>query len=182
MGRWGRRLAAMGFAALVAGALVAVGAAGAADHSGPAKVAKQTTHGTIDRHVGYYYPKPGQIETYRSRARTRQQADRRMRIGFVVAVVTGMGENPFPPTASFFSKGDDASKLIIVSNRPGRLNTIYRVRAFLATLTANARATPMFHDMRVEDSFTFLDLLKLLGFKQVTVSDGDSFAHQIKLL
>jgi hypothetical protein len=63
-----------------------------------------------------------------------------------------------------------------------RLGTIYRVRALLATLTASARMTPIFRENGVEDLLTFLDLLKMLGFKQITVSDGDKFAHQILLL
>ena len=34
---------------------------------------------------------------------------------------------------------------------------------------------------RVEDTYTFLDLLKLLGYRQLTVSDGHSYAHQITI-
>jgi hypothetical protein len=88
---------------------------------------------------------------------------------------------PFPPGAAFFAKGEDAEILIIISNRTGQLDTIYRVRALLATLTSSARATPIFTDFNVEDVFTFLDLAVMLGFKQITVSDGESFSHQILL-
>jgi hypothetical protein len=28
---------------------------------------------------------------------------------------------------------------------------------------------------------TFLDLAKMLGFKQITISDGDKFSHQVFL-
>ena len=73
------------------------------------------------------------------------------------------------------------AKLIIVSNVEGRLDTIYRVRAYLATLTSSARVTPIFRELQVEDWFTFLDLAKLLGFERVTISDGRDFAHQIIL-
>ena len=72
-------------------------------------------------------------------------------------------------------------KLIVVGNLPGRLNTIYRVRALLATMTSVARTLPIFRQHGVEDDFTFLDLMKMLGFESVTVSDGDSFTHQIIL-
>ena len=41
--------------------------------------------------------------------------------------------------------------------------------------------TPFFQQYTLADQATFLDLLKLLGFKQVTVSDGDKFAHQIEI-
>ena len=148
--------------ALLLGMIIAGGAARAAD-----------------RHVGYYYPKPAAIEVYRSRAKPLPDAGRRQRVGFVVGIVTDMLKRPFPPNVSLFVKGDEAEKLIIVSNVGGRLDTIYRVRALLATLTSGARTTPVFHDYRVEDWFTFLDLLRMLGFERVTVSDGDAFAHQI---
>jgi hypothetical protein len=33
----------------------------------------------------------------------------------------------------------------------------------------------------VAEVFTFFDLLKILGFDQITISDGDGFAHQVLL-
>ncbi len=132
-----------------------------------------------DRHIGYYYPKPAAIEEYVSRARTLPQTSRRNRIGFVVGIVDQILKRPFPPPAAVFVKGKFAEKMIIVATTPGRLDTIYRVRAYLATLTSAARAMPVFAEHQVQDIYTFLDLLKLLGFKQLTLSDGDSFAHQV---
>ncbi len=132
-----------------------------------------------DRHVGYYYPEPAQIEEYDARARRMSQATRRTRIGFIVGIVDQNLKRPFAPPVSVFVKGDRAEKMIIVANSPGRLDTIYRVRAYLATLTSVARAMPIFGELQVEDVFTFLDLLKMLGFTQLTVSDGNTFAHQI---
>ena len=69
--------------------------------------------------------------------------------------------------------------LIIVALSDGQLNTIYRARALLATFTAVARSTSFFQQHTQPDESTFLDLLKLLGFKQVTISDGRDFAHQV---
>ena len=57
--------------------------------------------------------------------------------------------------------------------------TYRRPRGLLALLTARSRATPVFQEYEVEDIYTFLDLLKLLGFTQLTVTDGDQFAHRI---
>ncbi|MSO93387.1 MAG: hypothetical protein EXQ86_08315 [Rhodospirillales bacterium] len=107
--------------------------------------------------------------------------DRRARIAFVVSVVEQMNEKPYPPGLSFFAKGEDAEKLIMVSNFEGRLNTVFRARALLASLTSVARTTPIFVQNKVEDILTFLDLLKMLGFNLVTISDGELFAHQIKI-
>lgn len=134
-----------------------------------------------DRHVNYYYPAPAAIEELDSKARRLPQANRRMRIGFVVGVVDQMLHRPYAPPETMFVKGSHAEKLIVVANTPGRLDTLFRVRAFLATMTSVARASPMFSDFQVEDVYTFIDLLKMLGFKQVTLSDGDTFSHQIMI-
>jgi hypothetical protein len=132
-----------------------------------------------DRHVGYYYPPPQTIETYQARADTLADSDRTRRIGFVVELTAQMLSNPYPPEFAVFAKGDQAEKLIIVAMRGGVIDTIYRARALLALLTSVSRATPLFQDYGVAEVFTFFDLLKILGFAQLTISDGDAFAHQV---
>jgi hypothetical protein len=171
-----RCLVAAGLA-LAMSLAVASGPAAAQDKVAPDKVAPEKT----DRYVGYYYPKPAAIETYKARAAVLLGANRKWRISFIVAVVNERLRRPYPPTYSLFPKGGRAHKLIIVSNLPGQLNTIYRVRALLATMTSVARSLPIFREHSVENDFTFLDLMKMLGFESVTVSDGESFTHQIIL-
>ena len=41
--------------------------------------------------------------------------------------------------------------------------------------------TDFFQKNAIAEYATFLDFLKLLGFKQVTVTDGAAFAQQINL-
>ena len=164
---------------LVAGGLALAMALAAA--SGPAAAHDKAAANKPDKYVGYYYPRPAAIETYKARAAVLPGANRKRRIAFIVAVVNERLQRPYPPTYSLFPKGGRGHKLIIVSNVAGRLNTIYRVRALLATMTSVARALPIFRENGVEDDFTFLDLMKMLGFESVTVSDGDSFTHQIIL-
>ena len=135
-----------------------------------------------DRHADYYYPDPNSRETYKARADMLPEASRRSRIAFVTHVMNEMiRKNPYPPPYAIFAKGAEAEKMIIVALTGDSYNTLYRMRALLAILTAVARATPLFKEERVEDYFTYLDLCKMLGFKQLTVSDGKSFAHQIKI-
>lgn len=134
-----------------------------------------------DRHAGYYYPPPASVEIYKARAKTMKTATRTMRIGFIVNLVAFMRERPYAPRYSIFPKGTRAQKLIIVSDQAGRLNTIYRVRAMLATMTSLARKTPVFRQRKVETIYTYLDLLMMLGFERITISDGDRFSHQIRL-
>jgi hypothetical protein len=132
-----------------------------------------------DRHDGYYYPTPQTVETYEARADTLDDSDRTRRIGFVVELTRQMLSNPYPPEFAVFAKGDEAEKLLIVAMRGGVIDSIYRARALLAMLTSVARATPLFQDYGVAEVFTFCDLLKILGFAQLTISDGDEFAHQV---
>jgi hypothetical protein len=92
-----------------------------------------------------------------------------------------MLNNAYPPPVAIFAKGAEAEKLIITGLYSDGYNTIYRMRGLLAMLSARARATPIFRDNEVEDLLTIFDLLKMLGFEQITVTDGDQFAHQIMI-
>ena len=134
-----------------------------------------------DRHAGYYYPPPASTEVYEARAVTLEDASRSRRIVFVTELTNQMMSNPYPPPVVIYAKGGAAEKLIITSLYADGYNTLYRMRALLAMLSARARSTPIFRQYQVQDVFTFLDLLKLLGFTQVTVTDGDRFAHQIAI-
>ena len=134
-----------------------------------------------DRHVGYYYPPPGSQETYTARSRTLEEANRSLRLGFVTGVAQQLQSRPYPPTAAMFAKGAEAEKLIIVALEDGRIDTIYRARALFANLTAVSRTTPMFQDFGVEELFTFFDFAKMLGFAQITITNGRDFAHQVVL-
>ena len=132
-----------------------------------------------DRHAGYYYPIPASSEVYVAHASELPDVGRRQRLAFVTGFTVRQQTLPYPPHIALFAKGDDAQKLIIIGLDDNRMNTLYRARAILAMMTATARATPIFQEFKVEEIFTFLDLCKMLGFKQITISDGKHFAHQI---
>lgn len=134
-----------------------------------------------DRHEGYYYPKITSTEAYRARIQKLRDSDRARRLGFVTGMAAGAQEKGYAPQMAFFAKGRDAEKAILIALEDGRMDTLYRARAVLALLTATARATPVFRDLDPEGQYTFLDLLALLGFEQLTVSDGRSYAHQIEI-
>lgn len=133
-----------------------------------------------DRHDGYYYPPITSHEVYKARTPARPDATREIRIGFIVAETEGQAQRPYPPRFAMFAKGEHAEKLIIIGFDEG-FQTLYRARAVLAQLTARARGTALLRNMGVEDMFTFLDVVRLLGFTQVTLSDGASWSHQIDL-
>lgn len=132
-----------------------------------------------DRHAGYYYPEPKTEETYTARARTLPESDRDRRLGFVVAFMAEMAKYPAPQRYVLFAKGIEAEKLIIVALEDEAFATLFRARAVLATLTSRVRASPLFSELGVQNLFTFYDLAKLIGFDQITISDGRNWAHRV---
>ena len=134
-----------------------------------------------DRHEGYYYPEVTSSEVYPARGPTLQNSDRLRRIGFIIGLTQQQMQQPYAPQVAVFAKGADAEKLIIVALNRDAIVTIYQARGLLARLTAIARASPIFVDNQVDDYFTFLDMLAMLGFEQLTISDGQTYAHQITI-
>ena len=132
-----------------------------------------------DRHAGYYYPEPATKETYEARAETLEETNRAVRIGFVTGLANQILARPYPATMAIFAKGAEAEKLILVSLQDGRVDTLYRARAVFANLTSIARVLPIFAEYGVQDYFTFFDLAKMMGFSQITITNGRDFAHQV---
>lgn len=134
-----------------------------------------------DLHVGYYYPQPQTREVYIAQVPMADDATETSRAGFVVGLAAQQLNQNHVPGYHLFAKGDQLEKLIIVSTEDGRYNTLFRLRALLASLTSMARATPLFNQSAEPYELNFLDFCKLMGFEQVTVSDGATLAHQIKI-
>ena len=132
-----------------------------------------------DRHAGFYYPEPTSAEVYQARSFTVPESNRKVRVAFVTGITNEQNKAPYPPQAAIFAKGSEAEKLIIVALEDGRIDTIYRARAIFAQMTAVARLLPVFSELGVEDYYTFFDLAKMMGFSQITISNGRDFAHQI---
>jgi hypothetical protein len=88
-------------------------------------------------------------------------------------------ENPNTPPFALFAKGTEGQKMVITPLYGNGYNTLLSIRGLLALLTARSRYIPVFQEYEVQDVYALLDLLKLLGFEQLTVSDGDKFAHRI---
>jgi hypothetical protein len=132
-----------------------------------------------DLHAGYYYPKPESIEHYTSSAPTLADSDKVRRQAFVIGLTKQLLGGQYAPAYAIFAKGNQSDKLIIVGLSDGQLDTVYRARALLATLTSVARATNFFQQTTHPEEATFFDLMKLLGFRRITLTDGKVFTHQI---
>ena len=146
----------------------------------PATAAAATPAGE-DKYIGYYYPKPTTVENYTSAMQTIQGAERPQRVQFVTVVSQGTIQSAYRVPYSVFVKGDKAEKMIIVGLQPGEMTSIYRVRAILANMTTMSRLSPFFQERTVAEDANFYDLLKLLGFTQLTVTDGDKFSYQVNI-
>ena len=136
---------------------------------------------TEDRYIGYYYPKPTSTETFESTLQTIAGVERAQRIQFTTVVSQGTIQSAYRVPYAVFAKGEKADKMIIVGMQQGELNTVYRMRALLANMTTMARLSPFFQERTVAEDSTFFDLLKLLGFASVTITDGDKSAHQVTI-
>lgn len=132
-----------------------------------------------DKHAGYYYPTPTSFETYKPRAPKLPEARKKSRTAFVTALIKQATTKPYAPDFILFAKGEESEKAIITAIGKDRYNTIYQMRALMAMMTGLARVTPMFQQSPTGSELTFLDMLYMMGFTQITISDGDRMAHQI---
>jgi hypothetical protein len=148
----------------------------------PAAAAKPLPGVTADdRYVGYYYPKPTSTEVFESSMQTIQGAERPQRIQFVTVVSQGTIQSAYRVPYAVFAKGEKADRMIIVGMQQGELNTLYRMRALLANMTTMSRLSPFFQERTVAEDATFFDLLKLLGFRELTITDGEKLTHQVTI-
>ena len=168
-------------ASLAVGLLLAASASAKTKPAAKSAAATPATPPGEDRYVGYYYPKPTSTEVFESQMQTIATMDRPQRIQFVTIVSQGTIQAAYRVPYAVFAKGDKGDKMIIVGMQAGELNTVYRMRALLANLTTMSRLSPFFQEKTVAEDATFFDLLKLLGFQSVTITDGEKTTHQVTI-
>ena len=148
---------------------------------GLALVAAMTGTATADSRSGYYYPAITSEEVFARSFQQTPPADREVRINFVTQITKAQLEAPENPRFSVFAKGQRAQHMIIVALDDEIFRTLYRARAQLAQLTANARSTDFFINNNIQFRATWFDLAKLLGFEDIVISDGVIWSHKIVL-
>ena len=134
-----------------------------------------------DDRAGYYYPDISSEETFERSFPNTPPADREVRINFITQITKAQLEAPETPRFAIFAKGSRAQHMIIVALDDEIFRTLYRARAQLAQLTGNARSTDFFVNNNIQFTATWFDLTKLLGFKDIVISDGVDWAHKIHL-
>ena len=101
--------------------------------------------------------------------------------GATLLLLTTTGAKSGEPRLSPLAYLTIDDKMIIVGLQPGELGTVYRMRAILANMTTMSRLSPFFQERTVAEDANFFDLLKLLGFQQITITDGDKVTHQVDI-
>lgn len=132
-----------------------------------------------DGQEGYYYPPITSTEVFDRDLAVTPGADRATRIGFVTQVTAQQLQAPTPPRYAIFAKGAEAEEMIIVALDDGIFDTLYRARAVMAQLSAPARTTEFFVQQELADVATYYDMIKIMGFKNLTLSDGETWSHRV---
>ena len=132
-----------------------------------------------DRHAGYYYPAVTSEEVFDRVVRNSEGASKAVRIDFVNVLTAAQLEAPESPRFVFFAKGAEADKLILVALDDEVFSSIYRARAILAQLTVSVRRGGYFRQEELQYVATFYDLLQLMAFEELVISDGQTWAHRV---
>lgn len=134
-----------------------------------------------DKREGYYYPPVVSEEVFVRSLATPPPADRSVRTNFITEITKAQLAAPANPRFVMFAKGADAEHMIILALDDQIFRTLFRARAQLAQLTANARGTEFFRSSNLQFVATWFDLAKMLGFEDIVISDGDTWSHRILL-
>ena len=121
------------------------------------------------------------IETFESAMQTDAKMDRAQRVQFTTVIAQGTLQSAYRVPYAVFAKGEKADRMIIVGMQQGELNTLYRMRGLLANMTTMSRLSPFFQERTVAEDATFFDLLKLMGFREITITDGEKLTHQVTI-
>ncbi len=132
-----------------------------------------------DRYVGYYYPEVTSEESFDRVVRASQGAGKAVRIDFVNLLTSAQLEAPESPRFVFFAKGADADTLILTALDDEVFATLYRARAIMAQLTVAVRQGGFFQQEELQYVATFYDLLQLMQFNDLVITDGRAWAHKV---
>jgi hypothetical protein len=133
-----------------------------------------------DDEEGYYYPPVGSSEVFARSLADTPAAGPGVRVEFVTAVTRQQYEQAYPPRFALVVKGDDKAELIITALDDDVFKTLFRARAVMGQLSASARTTDFFVKNQLSEVATFYDMLKIMGFRTLTLSDGETWSHRVE--
>ncbi|MEM1351480.1 MAG: hypothetical protein AAGF27_04010 [Pseudomonadota bacterium] len=135
-----------------------------------------------DRYVGYYYPEVTSEETFDRLIRDSAGAGKAVRVDFINVITTAQLEAPESPRFVFYAKGSDSATLILTALDDEVFSSIYRARAIMAQLTVSVRKGGFFRQEQLEYVATFYDLLQLMHFDELIITDGENWSHRVNFV
>lgn len=133
-----------------------------------------------DRYAGYHYPPVGSEETFsRVISPGTPPAGQEVRVNFVTSITKAQLAAPESPRFVIFEKGGRSTHLIVVALDDEVFRTVYRARAVLAQLTSNMRGTDFFRQQNLHLEGTLYDMLQIMGFETLTLTDGATWSHRV---
>lgn len=134
-----------------------------------------------DRREGYYYPPITSEEVFDRTVARAPKAIGAVRTAFITEITKGQLLSPTKPRIAIFGKGGETQHLIVVALDDDVFSTLFRARAVMAQLSAHARTTPFFKKNGIQFAATWYDLAKILGFEDIVLTDGKSWAHKVNI-
>jgi len=144
-----------------------------------ALIALATPAAAQDRYEGYYYPDVTSQEEFSRVIRQGPPSNKGVRVEFVTNLTIAQLAAPESPRFVFFAKGSDAKHLTLIALDDEVFSTLFRARAVMAQMTSNMRNNDFFRAQGLEFVATFYDLLQLMEFDTLVISDGETWAHQV---
>lgn len=135
-----------------------------------------------DRNAGYYYPPVTSEETFARVIAAAPEAESEVRVNFVTSITKAQLAAPESPRYVLFEKGSGSDRLIVVALDDDVFRTLFRARAVLAQLTSNMRGTEFFREQNLHLEGTLYDMLQIMGFKSLVLSDGATWSHRVNFI
>lgn len=132
-----------------------------------------------DKYVYYYYPSITSQETFTRVIRPSPPTTPATRVNFVTTITKAQLAAPESPRFVLFEKGSNSEQLIVVALDDQVFKNLYRARAVLAQLTSNMRGTDFFVQQNLHLEGTFYDMLQIMGFKEMVITNGEEWAHHV---
>ena len=132
-----------------------------------------------ERYEGYYYPEVTSQEQFTRVIREGPASNKGVRVEFVTNLTAAQLAAPESPRFVFFAKGADAKHLTLIALDDDVFSTLFRARAVMAQMTSNMRNNEFFREQGLEFVATFYDLLQIMEFDTLVISDGETWAHQV---
>lgn len=135
----------------------------------------------LDKRAGYYYPPITSEEIFDRTIAKAPKASSAVRTAFVTEITKSQLSARTEPRFVVFTKGSQSEHLIVIAVDDEIFGTLFRARAVMAQFSSKARSTPFFKKHGIQFDATWYDLAKILGFEDIVLSDGKSWAHRVTI-